>query len=86
VIEIVEACERLQAKVDRMNQNQVGWVVVASAIGLMAMNVADSIADLQNWHAASTPAFVAVVLKQLGSTELAALGGKMTTQFGKSGS
>lgn len=66
-----------------MNQNQVGWVVVASALGLMAMNVADSIADLKVWHDAAGPAFFAVILKQFGSTVLAVLGGKMTTQFGK---
>lgn len=63
-------------------QNTTGWVLIATAAALMLMNLSDSIADLKEWHAAAAPAFVAVIFKQLGSTVLAVLGGKMTKQFG----
>ncbi|HEX8030263.1 MAG TPA: hypothetical protein VF491_17435 [Vicinamibacterales bacterium] len=66
-----------------MKQNHTGWVFIATAIALMAFNVSDSIADLQNWHAATTTAFVGAALKQASTVALAALGGKMLNPFGE---
>lgn len=65
-----------------MNQNRTGWVLIATAFALLAFNVSDAVKDLQTWHGASTPQFVAILLKQGATVTLAALGGKMTNPFG----
>lgn len=64
-----------------MNQNQTGWVLIVTAFALLAFNMSDAVADLKEWHGASTPQFLAILLKQAGSVTIAALGGKMTNPF-----
>lgn len=54
-----------------------GAALIVAAIALMLYNVSDAIADLQTWHAATTPAFVGTALKQASSVLLGALGGAM---------
>ena len=58
-------------------QALAGWAALAVALMLTLSNVSDVIADLKNWHDASTPQFVAAILKQVATTALAALGGKI---------
>lgn len=66
-----------------MTASGLGLIVVAAA--LLLANCADAVADLKNWHDASTPQFVAVVCKQLGAVVMAAAGGTLLPQPGQKG-
>jgi PBP1b-binding outer membrane lipoprotein LpoB len=59
-----------------------GIVLLIVAAAMLLSNCSDAVADLKNWHDASTPQFVAVVLRQLGAVVLAAAGGTMMPQPG----
>jgi hypothetical protein len=67
-------------------QTMGGIAVLLGAVALFAYNAADTIADLQNWHALSTPAIVATLLKQAASVVMSAIGGTMLPQLGNGGS
>ena len=60
-----------------------GIVLLTLALGMLMVNLADSIADLKDWHDQSgnftvlSPAFVGTFLKQLGSVVIAAIGGNL---------
>jgi len=62
-------------------QRQTGWALLVTSLALVAFNMADSVANLDAWHKATTPEFVAVVLRQSAAVALAALGGKMLPPF-----
>lgn len=68
-----------------MKQAATGWVLIIGALALMLYNVSDAISDLQNWHAASTPQFVATVTKQIAAVLMGAVGGANLPQMGKGG-
>lgn len=68
-----------------MKQTQVGAVLIGVALFMALSNLADAMQDLKDWHgvtSAITPALIAPALKQLASTGLGILGGKMLNQFG----
>lgn len=60
-----------------MTQRTTGWLFILAGFGMLAVNVSDGIADLDNWHGATTPQFFAMFLKQAGSVIMAAIGGKL---------
>jgi hypothetical protein len=64
-----------------MNQRHTGWALLLSSCALLALNMADAVANLDGWHGATTPEFVAVLLRQSAAVALAALGGKMLPPF-----
>ena len=59
-----------------------GITLIGVAVMMLAMNLSDTIADLKNWHEATTPLFVAAVFKQAGSVLVAALGGNLVPTMG----
>jgi hypothetical protein len=60
----------------------VGWGLIVGAVALTLYNISDTVTDLANWHAATTPAFVGAALKQVASTLLGVLGGAALPQGG----
>ena len=50
----------------------------------LAMIVPDTLADLRDWHALTTPAIVAAILKQVAAVTMAAVGGALLPTGGKS--
>jgi hypothetical protein len=62
-----------------------------SGIGLLVLslmillsNMSETVAHFENWHDATTPQFVAALLKEMGATVTAAIGGSLMPQFGGS--
>lgn len=64
-------------------QTAAGAGLIIGAIALMLFNISDTIADLSDWHAASTPQFVAAVAKQIAAVLMGAVGGANLPQLGK---
>jgi len=58
----------------------IGLLVLAFA--MLLVNLSDAVADLHTWHNATTPEFVAVFIKQLGSVLMAAVGGNLLPTAG----
>ena len=54
-----------------------GAALIAFACGLFLVNISDTLADLQDFHDAGTPQFIAAVLRQFGTVVMAALGGTL---------
>jgi hypothetical protein len=67
-----------------VKQRQTGWILLVSSLALLALNMADAVANLDGWHRATTPEFVAVLLRQASAVVLAAVGGKMLPPFARS--
>ena len=67
-----------------MTQKLAGYSLLIAAVFMMLSNIGDAVADLQTWHAATSTAFVGAILKQIGATGMAALGGKLLPSFGGS--
>lgn len=59
-----------------------GLIMLVMAMLLMFYNVADVLKDLREWHDASTPQFVAAIMKQVALVGLSALGGTYLPQPG----
>jgi hypothetical protein len=59
-----------------------GFGLVGFAVVMTAINMSDTLSDLSNWHAATTPAFVAAILKQLGAVLTGTLGGYFLPPYG----
>lgn len=55
--------------------------MIVAAIALTLVNISDTISDLKTWHAATTPPVVGPILKEVGTTILAVLGGKALPRF-----
>lgn len=64
----------------RVSNRMMGWTLIIVALAATLINVSDVIADLQDWHGATAPSFVGPFIKQLGTTVLAAFGGKLLPQ------
>lgn len=60
-----------------LNRNIVGYSLIVLAVAAALVNTADTIRDLKDWHQASDPSFVGPFLKQVGTTVIAAIGGKL---------
>ena len=52
-------------------------MLILIAVAGTLVNISDMIADLKEWHGASSPSFVGPFLKQFGTNVLAAIGGKL---------
>ena len=61
-----------------MTKTLSGATLLLFALALMLYNVSDTLADLRDWHAVTTPAIFAALLKQVASVAMAALGGTLT--------
>ena len=59
-----------------------GLGLIIISLAALASNMSDTIADLHNWHDASTPQFVAALLKQIGGVVTAAIGGNLLPTVG----
>ena len=60
-----------------MQKQVAGYGLLLFALSLLLVNLSDTVADLRDWHSASTPMFIAQLMKQLGAVVMAALGGKL---------
>lgn len=60
-----------------MNSTQVGWIVFVAALGMMCSLLAGDIANLEHWHDAVDPSFVAGFLTHIGAVIAAFVGGKL---------
>ncbi len=69
--------KKVRRQHDRVSRQVVGYALIALAIGAALVNTSDIIADLKDWHGATAPSFVGPFLKQLGTTMVAAIGGKL---------
>lgn len=54
-----------------------GWALISIAFFVTIQNVGDQLADLREWHGVTTPQFIGALLKNLGATGIAAVGGKL---------
>lgn len=68
-----------------MTQRQTGWIVAGIAMATLLMNLSDAVGDMQNFHgdALWSPAFVSIVMKQVGAVMIAALSGRMLAPQGE---
>ena len=57
-----------------------GSGILIVALGLLLYNIADTVADLRDWHGATHPEFFAAIMKQIGSVILGAVGGALLPQ------
>jgi hypothetical protein len=62
---------------DQISAQATGGILILVALASTMINVSDVITDLQDWHGVSAPSFIGPILKQLGSTVLAAIGGTL---------
>jgi hypothetical protein len=58
----------------------IGLLVISLLV--LLSNMSDEVSHLSNWHDSTTPQFVAVLLKQIGATVSAAIGGSLLPQLG----
>lgn len=66
---------------DGVGQQVVGYTLILVAFAAAMVNVADIVADLKEWHGATSPSFVGPLMKQIGSTLVAAIGGKLLPNY-----
>ena len=67
-----------------MTQKQMGWTILAAALGSMFTLMAVDISQLSGWHEATTPAFVGSMVAHLGTVLGAFVGGKLIPTEGGS--
>lgn len=60
-----------------------GWTLIALAVASWLTGIGDTIGDLRDWHGLGQPAVVGVLLKQLGTVIVAAIGGTLLPQPGQ---
>ena len=60
-----------------MQKQLAGYGLLLFALGLLLVNLSDTVADLRDWHSAPPPEFIAQLMKQVGAVLMAAIGGKL---------
>ena len=60
-----------------MTKTLSGAALLLFALAMMLYNVSDTLSDLRDWHALTTPAIVAAILKQVAAVTMAAVGGTL---------
>ena len=63
-------------------QPVVGVVLIMMAVAYTLVNVSDVISDLKDWHGVSQPSVVGPILKQVGTTIVSAIGGRLLPRRG----
>lgn len=60
-----------------MSAQMSGWMMFAAAVGMMLGLIAVDVSTLQDWHEATTPAFIGGALGHLAVVLAAFVGGKL---------
>ena len=65
-----------------MTQNTGGWALLAAGIGTALALLGAEMSQLNEWHAAITPAFVGKAIGHIAAALLAFAGGKLLPTYG----
>jgi len=57
----------------------IGLIVIS--LLMLLSNMSDEVNHLSNWHDSTTPQFIAALLKQVGTTISAVIGGTLLPQY-----